>query len=321
MKIQTSFIILLLAALPMASAGGLKGARSSERRVLKDDTDTNPDDPDDINVDDILGLGCFSEDTTVQVEHQNVPVLMKDLKVGDRVLTTDHEYAPVYTFGHRLPAKKDVFVQVDTVNPEANLQMTGEHLVFVEGKSDPVRADSIQPGDILQTTEDSGARVVATFLLIREGLYAPITTKGTLVVDGIAASSYVSLQDHASEKVELNGFTLMSQHKFVHMSLSPLRMACLGISSRFCQHDETTTGMPSYISATLAVQQYSEGHHIYVQMAVWATWIVLSGVCMAVETAFGAAAAPAVIAFLAGLFFVARAMNIRVRCKVVFPRN
>ena len=39
------------------------------------------------------------------------------------------------------------FVQL--VTQESTLEMSGEHLVFVAGKANPVRADSIQVGDVL----------------------------------------------------------------------------------------------------------------------------------------------------------------------------
>ena len=72
--------------------------------------------------------------------------------------------------------------------------MTGQHLVFVDGKTNPVRADSIQVGDRLQA-ETSNAVVKKIMLVTRNGIYNPLTSSGTIQVNGIAASSYIAFQE------------------------------------------------------------------------------------------------------------------------------
>ena len=85
---------------------------------------------------------------------------MKDLKIGDYVLTDADHYEPVFTFGHVDRERPTDFVSIETVPRNAKrstdhrpLEMTGQHLVFLHGKANPVRADSVKVGDILEPYE------------------------------------------------------------------------------------------------------------------------------------------------------------------------
>ena len=153
---------------------------------------------------------------------------MKELQVGDLVLTGSKNYEAVYAFGHHKQDGLYSFLQVHTKNEQTPFEVTPEHLVFLSGRMNPVRADSIKVGDELRGAT-SGARVTKIAHVHKQGLYAPLTAKGSVVVDGIVASSYISLQSSADEYVELQGgFKVMSQHSFVHMTLAPFRFFCMG---------------------------------------------------------------------------------------------
>jgi Hint module len=122
--------------------------------------DEDPDvDPDEDNA-------CFSEVATVQVEGKG-PVAMKDLQLGEKVLTASHDYEPVYAFGHRHLTQAAKFIQFNDA-----LEITGAHLVFVEGKVNPVRADSVKVGDFLQ-----GGEVKSIKTIQRAGVYTPLTPR------------------------------------------------------------------------------------------------------------------------------------------------
>lgn len=206
---------------------------------------------------------CFSGMNTVQTRDKG-NVKMLDLKVGDFILVDISEdnnlaplFEPIYAFGHLQLDIKAEFLQIRTNSDHRDpLEVTKEHLVYIKGKENPVRADAIQIGDILQTErKDEEAQVTSIGKVTREGLFAPLVPSGTLVVSGIKASSYVSLQEDAIEYVQYpNGIsTDLSQHDFMHLAITPFRMVCsTGLSippvSGLCQSYDDTTGTPYFVS-------------------------------------------------------------------------
>merc|ERR1712176_1590548 len=103
---------------------------------------------------------------------------------------------------------------------------TGEHLVFVEGKTNPVRADSIKVGDILQA-QDKTAVVEKIALVHRTGIFNPLTSSGTIQVNGITASTYISFQKENKEYVKFQGgIEIMSHHNAAHVAITPYRFYC-----------------------------------------------------------------------------------------------
>merc|ERR1712187_386955 len=111
-------------------------------------------------------------------------VKMELLQVGDFVRSGDGKlYEQIYAFAHRVPHKHAEFLQFHTT-VGAPLELTAGHLVFVNGKSNPVRADSIRVGDCLQA-ENSIAIVEKITTISRNGIYNPLTSSGTIQVNGI----------------------------------------------------------------------------------------------------------------------------------------
>merc|ERR1712176_1478428 len=120
------------------------------------------------------GFACFSGNMEVFVQGKGATP-MKALQVGEYVkIANDGEgYERVYGFAHRDPDKYAEFVQLHTSAGTTPLEMTGEHLVFVDGKTNPVRADSVQVGDHLKA-ENIDAVVEKIKLVTRNGLYNPL---------------------------------------------------------------------------------------------------------------------------------------------------
>jgi hypothetical protein len=257
--------------------------------------------------DDMGGLNnimCFSEKSTVQVEGKG-KVAMKDLNVGDRVLTArddgDEEelYQPVYAFAHRHPTKSADFLQFRVKHHGgAPLEISGQHMVYLSGKENPVRADTIQVGDALQTTEDDGGNGTVTRIrtVPRVGVYAPLTPKGTIVVDGFVASTYLSLQNDKGENIiELKeGIHVVTHQQYFHMALAPFRLWCMGISSNMCTNYDQD-GMPHYISFLLWSHEWAGRQNVDIRSLFLALVLWVTGFCTILENLFGAAWTPIVI--------------------------
>ena len=210
---------------------------------------------------------------------------MNQLELGDVVLTSKG-YQPVYAFAHRSAHVWGDFIQIHTETQVDPLEISGQHLVFLANSSYPVRADSIVPGDILRALESpQGALVTRVVSVSKEGLYAPLTIDGTLVVDGIISSCYVSVQAGASGYIEFqNGAsTGFTQHFAAHMALAPLRMACLGFSKVFCESVNEDSGLNSFVEVALSMAEFADSQRTSVQIALLLTFIVIFAPILALE--------------------------------------
>lgn len=244
--------------------------------------------------------GCFPEDATVLVEGTG-PLSMKELKVGDSVLTDKKSYQPVYAFGHKNTNEEATYFQFTTSNKKS-LEMTGDHLVFLQGKSNPVRADTVQIGDVLRTVNLSDATVTKIKKVTRKGLYAPFTPGGTVVVNDFLASSYISVQGKTGEFVELGGQPIISHHAWVHLGLSPMRLLCHGMSYKICEACDNE-GIPYYASFAIKLNHWSRRQNTALCGLVLCAVFLLTGVCLLLETAVRVFAASAVMLFF-GAFVV-----------------
>merc|ERR1712176_1108921 len=153
------------------------------------------------------------------------------------------------------------------------LEMSAEHLVFVEGKTNPVRADSIKAGDILQA-EDNHAVVQSIKSVTRNGIYNPLTGSGTIQVNGITASNYISFQKENDEYAEFQGgVEIMSHHDAAHVAMTPYRFYCTTLAN--CDNNDANSGMPFYVSMGIELIEWSKQQHILVQLFIYASFRML----------------------------------------------
>lgn len=173
--------------------------------------------------------GCFPGSSTVLLEDGRV-LSMSNLSVGDRVLAVDHQGALVYSevigFMHRDVTKPMTF-QVLWTDDGRRTTLTGDHLIYsvpdnesavVPRRDDsPVYADSVRVGQFVFRLEPSEngnkrreriiiARVARLSRDVLDGVYAPLTSEGTIVVDDAVTSCYASLNSHALAHVAMAPF-------------------------------------------------------------------------------------------------------------------
>ncbi|CAB9509004.1 Protein hedgehog [Seminavis robusta] len=157
---------------------------------------------------------CFAPEARTPVEHRGL-VAMKDLQVGDKVLTASGQYQPVYSMFHYDKTKPTTYIQIHTTFSQNNstgvrpLELTPSHMLHVVGHDNPIPASQVRLGDYLFvmdsengscSSQDLSAackhwqktEVVEIKEVIRNGLYNPLTQDGTIVVDGIVTSAYTS---------------------------------------------------------------------------------------------------------------------------------
>ncbi|CAB9497601.1 Extracellular metalloprotease [Seminavis robusta] len=266
------------AAAPTAVGRANKAPGSTSSAKAKDDTDIEAA---------ATSEFCFSKLATVPVQFAGATEMSK-LRIGDHVLTSSG-YAPIYGFAHDDTTTKASFLQIYTENSSKNpLEMTGEHLVYLPNQSNPVRADSIKVGHVLANEAD-GARVTKIGKVTREGLYAPLTPDGTIVVDGIVCSCYVSLQTDEKEYVSLKGgfSTVFSQHVISHMWLAPVRMICLGVSTDLCDSFDGESGMAHFAELGFAIARHVQRQSFLVQVISLIIYLLVLVPLVALESIAG----------------------------------
>lgn len=248
---------------------------------------------------------CFSKSATVRVMNQREPIAMKDLRVGDYVLTylkhhqqqqqQQQQYEQVYAFAHRNENRSVEFLQIytnDTQQPP--LEISTRHMVYLENKKYPITADRVQVGDVLKgiqvldngdtkTTTTTPKWVTKISKTTKHGLYAPLTTSGTIVVNGIVASAYTSLQENSNkDHVELLGMTTpLSQQGYCHLGLSPFRLICT-LSRSLC-HRSNPDGMPHYIAWSVRVTNWVYEQPWMIQVAYLLLFFVSMTTCVMFE--------------------------------------
>lgn len=254
---------------------------------------------------------CFSGSSTVQLLHKGLTPL-KDIHVGDYILVEGDIFEEVYAFAHFQPTKTNEFLQIHTtVNIDMNatlsimeknipLEITVQHLVFLQQKPNPIRADSIQVGDILRGNNGKGLTVTRITKTESTGLFVPLTKTARPIIGGIVVSSYVPLQlPGTDEYMTIGGesfsITLLSHHDFVHMALSPYRVMCmagnskwlpLSITNAIC-HTYNEDGAPYYIGWGMNFIGWIDSRQHVLNQAVGLTLVlIIIGILYFIEFAW-----------------------------------
>lgn len=187
--------------------------------------------------------GCFSSDSSVLTETRG-HVQMKDLQIGDRVLSKtvdgDPIFSEVYMFLDKKVNKPAIFIQIETEDHQL-LKITDKHLIYASNTNDtknyvPVFAESIQVGHYVFVNDGEkeflSSRVLSLKKVTSYGVYAPLTTEGSVVVDGVVTSCY----------------GVINNEFIAHAAFSPVR---------------ALHWLLQYISLPLAIDSNSDGVHWY----------------------------------------------------------
>jgi len=159
-----------------------------------------------------MGVGffayCFDANSTVITPQGQKR--MCDLRLGDKVRVVQPngrvEWSDVCAWAHREPQRVGKYLNLTTQQTGRSLTISPEHLVGVvrNGQMEYVQAGTVTNNDRLLAC-DIGAtaaggvwaeQIQSITNVERLGVYAPITTSGTVVVNGIVASCYAAVGSH-----------------------------------------------------------------------------------------------------------------------------
>lgn len=135
---------------------------------------------------------CFSLESTVNVYGKG-DIQIRDLKVGDAVMTAGGKFETVYANAHFHANKRTSYYQIHTEHSAAQkvgpIEISGSHMIYVNSSLLPVVASKVSVGDYLQTINGS-TKVTRIEEVIRHGFSNPMTMGGSIVVNGIEASAF-----------------------------------------------------------------------------------------------------------------------------------
>jgi len=217
MKLQLILSFLALSsAFAVDSAPEQKTAENlrKNKRTLSVQGDDNGEDGADLSG----GGNCFSAMNTVEVEDKGF-ISMDSLQIGDYARAANGKFSRVFSFAHLDKELETDFFQISVEGLEDPLEITGRHFMFVSDKA--VRADTVKVGDMVGNNMVSDIRTVK-----RNGVYAPVTESGDIMVSSVLASSYVSFLD----KIYLD------ENMMTHMYFAPQRVAC-SINFSWCENE------------------------------------------------------------------------------------
>jgi hypothetical protein len=192
---------------------------------------------------------CLSGETMVVTENRG-EILMSNLQLGDMVATSHSTFELVYSFGHRTELLDATYLSISP----SNLEITADHMLFLHGGR-AVPASVLEVGDRLA----NGDIITAMQQVTRTGAYAPFTSSGTIVVNGVLVSNYVALQ--GSEYLSIVGLdgimvkTPFTYHWLAHTFEAPHRLWCTYVSSCTLEH-YTDQGVSTWVHGPHQVAQW-----------------------------------------------------------------
>ena len=188
--------------------------------------------------------GCFSGAMLVNV-HQKGLIRMDEVQIGDIVRTKAGELSRIYSFSHKDRNALSPYLEVTFQDEHSPLEVTHDHMLhsMCDDESGPclVPAGDLKAGDKLIDSEGMAMDIQSIRSVQARGLYAPLTTTGDIVVNGVAASTYI-VMPQAFQKY----FSFEMQAAIQHFGLGMYRTYCTAVG---CVHETyNAEGFPAAVT-------------------------------------------------------------------------
>jgi len=257
---------------------------------------------------------CFSgKNDVLTMNKGKIPT--KDLQIGDMVHIGEGEFSRVYSFGHHSHDTKAEYLQLHVESRNNPLEISKDHMVFI-GKNRAVPAFSVSIGDQLilsdENNKNTNAKVTKITKVERVGAYAPFTESGTIIVNGLLASNYVSLQEEESGSFTVVGVRIVSMHWLAHAFQAPHRLFCR-LSSNACSNETyTKEGISHWVSKPLIISHWFLRQHVIVTAILSIPVVCLAFALHATESLLSFPVPSIVILFVAiTLHYLSKAQRLK----------
>jgi len=196
---------------------------------------------------------CFPGTARVTVLDKG-DITMSELQLGDSILVdTKGNYESVYTFGHYYPnSPKSPFIKIKTVEG-SELTLSLNHMVKTT-TSGSIPAVQIKKGDSLLNSSGKIEFVESTNeFQLQQGMYAPFTASGYLIVDNILVSNYVALKEESF--LQIAGKSIISHQWIAHAFNAPHRMYCRYVTA--CTMERyNAEGISQFVATPFALSKW-----------------------------------------------------------------
>ena len=214
------------------------------------------------------------------------PVTIETLQLGQNVLTVQANtllFTPFLGWIHKHSKQSATFFTLETSSQR--IVLSGTHVIFIKSNRNQVNpgttfADSVKIGDLLHIRENNETKweeVLSIKTNIRKGIYAPLTSSGTILVDNVLASCYADFlhQSLVSASLEYK-FIDISNHQ-ADAAFFPVKMFPWLLEDQESKNEEGLRKYPrifmmlGYTSNMLPYQNYEEAQ----QPCILQTLIIL----------------------------------------------
>jgi hypothetical protein len=152
----------------------------------------------------VRSASCFSGASQIALADGTFKALSQ-IEIGDRVMVNENNvYEPVIAFIH---AKREglfdflaIEVHSTLSNSSSTIFASPNHLIFDFESGEAHFAGKFRAGDRVQFIYNNQiipSEIINIRLTKEQGYYAPLTPSGTIVVDGVVASNYATVSNHA----------------------------------------------------------------------------------------------------------------------------
>lgn len=153
---------------------------------------------------------CFPKNATVLTS--NGSKSMRYLNIGEKILCLSQNGSPIFSeviaFIHHEPNQSGKYLTIST-ECGTSITLSPNHLTFIASskpghplKTQPILAANVKPGHYLVSWSAELhwpvlTVVASVYTTVEQGMYAPLTRCGVLLVDGIMASCYANTEKHS----------------------------------------------------------------------------------------------------------------------------
>jgi len=217
----------------------------------------------------LSSLFCFAGDATVDVQDQG-STQMKHLSIGDKVHVGKSQYEPVYSFGHHDAKASATFLKVQT-SAATPLLVSADHMVQVQSRGFVPASNLVQGDKLVDGSTGDEVLVKSIRTVSAKGVFAPFTPSGTIVVNGILASSFVALDSQPN--LTILGVALSHQW-IAHTFEFPHRLACHYLSQ--CPNETyTAKGISTWVALPLRASQWLLRQNIVVRSSLLTVFSII----------------------------------------------